>query len=172
VVLAHCVHRNASVPPTYTSEMLVTSSLVHEIDVTRWLLGEEITAATVHASRTANGLRDPQLAVFETTSGVLVDVEVFVNARRGYEIGCELVGEPGRLLLGDATPTAGFRERFGAAYRAELQAWVDAVRGGPAFGPDAWDGYAANVVADACLESLATGARAEVRLPGRPTARA
>jgi len=172
VVLAHCVHRNASVPATYTSEMVVTSSLVHEIDVTRWLLGEEIRAATIHASRTANGLRDPQLAVLETRSGVLVDVEVFVNARRGYEIGCELVGESGRLALANDAVAADFRERFGAAYRDELQAWVDALHGGPAFGPDAWDGYAANVVADACLESLAGGRRAEVRLAHRPALRA
>src|SRR3954451_5391442 len=31
-LLAHCVHRNASVPPTYTSETLITSSLTPEID--------------------------------------------------------------------------------------------------------------------------------------------
>lgn len=172
VVVAHCVHRNASVPPGYTSEMVVTSSLVHEIDAIRWLLGEEIAAATVHAARTAHGLRDPQLAVLETERGALVGVEVFVNARRGYEIGCELVGESGRVSLGDGGLAADFRERFGAAYRDELQAWVDALDGGPPFGPGAWDGHVANVVADACLESLARGGRAEVRLPGRPVARA
>ena len=51
VLLVHCAHRNAVAPPIYTSEMLITSSLVHEIDVTRWLLGEEIVAATVRAPR-------------------------------------------------------------------------------------------------------------------------
>ena len=35
-------------------------------------------------------------------------------------------------------------------------------------GANAWDGYAANAVADACLESLASGARAEVQLKERP----
>ena len=42
VLLAHCAHRNAVAPAVYTSEMLITSSAVHEIDVMRWLLGEEI----------------------------------------------------------------------------------------------------------------------------------
>ena len=34
--------------------------------------------------------------------------------------------------------------------------------------PDAWDGYAANAVADACLASLASGERADVALAQRP----
>ena len=43
-----------------------------------------------------------------------------------------------------------------------------AVADGPDRGPSAWDGYVANAVADACLESLASGARASVRLEERP----
>jgi myo-inositol 2-dehydrogenase/D-chiro-inositol 1-dehydrogenase len=185
-LLVHCAHRNASVPDTFTSEMLVTSSATHEIDVTRWLLGEEIVAATVHAPRStrlgADGVRDPQLLLLETADGALVDVEVFVNARYGYDIRCEVVGESGTLAL--AAPAAvevrreghdghevddDFRGRFADAYREQLQAWVHALAddGGPD-GPTAWDGYAAAAVADACLESLASGRRAEVRLAARP----
>jgi myo-inositol 2-dehydrogenase/D-chiro-inositol 1-dehydrogenase len=106
--------------------------------------------------------------VLESESGVLVDIEVFVNAVRGYEIQCEVVGEAGTARLEERELTPDFRGRFADAYRAELQAWVDAVAAGEPFGPTAWDGYAANVVADACLESLATGARAAVTLPERP----
>ncbi|MGH8988882.1 MAG: Gfo/Idh/MocA family protein, partial [Acidimicrobiales bacterium] len=51
VLLLHCVHRNPSVPPSFTSEMSLTDSVVHEIDVTRWLLGEEVVAASVVAVR-------------------------------------------------------------------------------------------------------------------------
>ena len=47
-LLVHCAHRNASVPDSYTTEMLFTSSATHEVDVTRWFLGREIVAATVH----------------------------------------------------------------------------------------------------------------------------
>jgi myo-inositol 2-dehydrogenase/D-chiro-inositol 1-dehydrogenase len=170
-LLMHCAHRNAFVPPDYTSEMLITSSLVHEIDITRWLLGEEIVAAQVISPRpttlSAGGLRDPQLALLETEGGVVVDVEVFVNAQYGYDIRCELVGERGTVSL-EPQVEPGFRERFATAYRRELEAWVGALDGGPPFGAGAWDGYAATAVADACLQSLASGERIDVRLAERP----
>ena len=123
-LLVHCAHRNAVAPPIYTSEMLITSSAVHEIDITRWLLGEEIVGATVRAPRShhaqaPDGLRDPQLVLLETASGVLIDVEVFVNARYGYDIRCELVGETGTLRL-DEQVAPDFRARFATAYRREL----------------------------------------------------
>jgi myo-inositol 2-dehydrogenase/D-chiro-inositol 1-dehydrogenase len=59
--------------------------------------------------------------------------------------------------------------RFGRAYDIEVQRWVDAVRSGVNVdGPTAWDGYAASAVADACLESLASGRHVDVRLAERP----
>jgi len=168
-LLLHCAHRNAGVPPGYTSEMLITSSLTHEIDVIRWITGEEIVSVTVRAPRSssrANGLRDPQLAILETASGVLVDAEVFANAGYGYDIRCELVGEEGAASLPVAVaPT--FVERFADAYRLELQDWVDSLAAGGPTGASAWDGYAASAVADACLASLADGCAVEVRLAER-----
>ena len=122
-------------------------------------------AATISSpsSQAPAGLRDPQLVLLETASGVLVDVEVFVNARYGYDVRCELVGETGTLRLGEQVDPD-FRARFATAYRRELEAWV----GGLGNGPNAWDGYAANAVADACLESLVSGERADVELAQRP----
>jgi myo-inositol 2-dehydrogenase / D-chiro-inositol 1-dehydrogenase len=165
-LLVHCVHRNASSPPLFTSEMLITSTCVHEIDVSRWLLGEEIVAAEVRAPRSTSaapdGLVDPQLVLLETASGVLIDIELFVNARYGYDVRCEVVGEQGTVRLGEqAAPD--FRARFATAYRRELNAWV---RGED--GPSAWDGYAANAVADACIASLGGGGRVEVVLAEKP----
>ncbi len=40
-------------------------------------------------------LRDPQLAVMETTSGINIVVEVFVNCQYGYDIHCDVTGEKG-----------------------------------------------------------------------------
>ncbi|MCI0583965.1 MAG: Gfo/Idh/MocA family oxidoreductase, partial [Chloroflexi bacterium] len=57
---------------------------------------------------------------------------------------------------------------FARAYAAELEEWVESVDTGGARGPSAWDGYAAAVVADGCLESLETGRRTAVRLNDRP----
>jgi myo-inositol 2-dehydrogenase/D-chiro-inositol 1-dehydrogenase len=112
---------------------------------------------------------------------VLVDVEVFVNAQYGYDVRGEVVGETGTLSLAAPHPVRrraagleGFRhapdwrERFAAAYRAQLQAWIGSVRSGVPAGASAWDGYAATAVADACLASLRTGQPAEVRLEPRP----
>ena len=168
-LMLHCVHRNPSCPPTFTSEMLITSSLTHELDVVRWLTGEEIVSATVLTARSssrAGALRDPQLAILETESGVLVDVEVFVHAGYGYDIRCELVGEEGTASLPEAVAPS-FVQRFADAYRLELQHWVDAVAAAGPTGPSAWDGYAASAVADACLSSLANGGPVEVRLAER-----
>ena len=170
-LLVHCTHRNARVPPSYTSEMLITSSASHEIDVARWLIGDEVVSASVYTprptSRAANGMQDPQFVILEMESGVLVDVEVFVNAGYGYDIRCELVGEAGTIAL-PPTVASSFLERFTSAYRHQLQDWVRGLRNGATSGPSAWDGYAASVVADACLESLASGRPAGVHLAARP----
>jgi myo-inositol 2-dehydrogenase/D-chiro-inositol 1-dehydrogenase len=183
-LLVHCVHRNADVPPDYTSDMLVMNTGVHEIDIVRWLLGEEIAAATVLAprsSRRARGKRDPQLMLLETESGVVVDVEVFVSAQYGYDIRCEVVGEAGTASLAPpqaiavrraghdgATVPAGFGDRFEDAYRRELQAWVAGLAAGEAVGASAWDGYAASAVAEASLAALESGERRAIRLAARP----
>src|SRR4051794_10898760 len=46
-LILHNIHRNVTVGESYTSFMTMTDSMIHEVDVTRWLLGEEITAVQV-----------------------------------------------------------------------------------------------------------------------------
>lgn len=185
-LMLHCAHRNASVPPYFTSEMVVLDSLVHEVDGARFLLGEEITAVTVWHPRSRrgapDGLSDPTFALLETEGGRLVDVEVSVATGLGYEVRTELVAERGTALVGleqgpvIATAASSWRgrkvpgdfvERFAAAYDAEFQAWADAARAGTATGPTAWDGYAATAVTTAGVEALRTGRRVEVELATR-----
>jgi myo-inositol 2-dehydrogenase/D-chiro-inositol 1-dehydrogenase len=178
-LLMHCVHRNVSCPPDLPSAMLITGSAVHEMDIARWLLGDEIVAVTVHrprSSRAAGRVSDPLFLVLETAGGVVIDVEVFVNARYGYEVRCELVGEEGTVSLDAPAPTvlrrtasagrtlpADWRSRFAEAYRRELQDWVDAMRTGRASGlATAWDGYVATAVAAAGIASLESGSRQPV----------
>jgi myo-inositol 2-dehydrogenase / D-chiro-inositol 1-dehydrogenase len=168
--LVHMVHRNASFRPEFTPEAVLTDSLVHEADMTRWLLEEEIARVSVFA--VGDGLHDPQTVVFETASGRVVDVEVFVAAGYGYEIRCEVVGSHGTLELAPpglvvarragaraAEVPEPFERRFGEAYRRELQAWVD---GAP--GPGAYDGYAATAVCEAAVASLHGGGTMAVAL--------
>ncbi len=184
-LLVHCAHRNASVPPHYTRDMSIADTAIHEIDELRWLLGQEIVAAQVFAPRKSSrggALQDPLLVLFEMADGVLVDVEVSVNIHYGYDIRCEESGESGTVELADPTPVtvrragavAGlvpvdWRERFTLSYDIELREWIDTAGvGGPPRGPSAWDGYAAQVVADAALRSLHHGGRVAVELPPRP----
>jgi myo-inositol 2-dehydrogenase/D-chiro-inositol 1-dehydrogenase len=185
-LVMHCVHRNPAVPPTFDSSMVVRDSLVHEVDVTRFLFGEEITSIQIVKptpnSQAPQGLQDPQIAILRTESGRIVDVELFVTTGVAYEVRTEVVGELGSAMIGldvglvhraapgrwGGTITPGFRERFGQAYDTEVQRWVDAVqRGTNVDGPTAWDGYAAAAVCEAGVRSLEIGEQVVVELADR-----
>ena len=171
-LVMHCAHRNPAVPPSFNSAMIVKDSLVHEVDVTRFLFGEEIASVQI-IKPTPNpgareGLQDPQIAIFQTASGRHVDVELFVTTGVAYEVRTEIVGEHGSATIGFGRKTPGFREYFGTAYDIEVQRWVDAVRSGTNVdGPTAWDGYAAAAVCAAGVRSLESGDRVAVELAER-----
>ena len=46
-LVMHCAHRNPEVPPNFDSSMIVKDSLVHEVDVTRFLFDEEIASVQI-----------------------------------------------------------------------------------------------------------------------------
>lgn len=173
--LLHCRHRNPVVPPTqYTSVNLIDDTAIHEFDITRFLLGEEIVSVRVdparHSSHAAADLTDPLVVVLYSESGVRIDDEVNVNIGFGYSIECELVMEQGTIRLGDQEQTHirdahGDRnaicrshvDRFHDAFNTEIQSWINAVSRDEHTGSDAWDGYAATCIVDAALESQARG---------------
>ncbi|MCV7346142.1 Gfo/Idh/MocA family protein [Mycolicibacterium rhodesiae] len=189
-LVLHCAHRNPAVPPSFDSAMIVRDSLVHEVDVTRFLFDEEIVSIQIITPSTnpgaPEGVADPQIAIMRTSSGKHVDVELFVTTGVAYEVRTEVVAEKGSAMIGldvglirKTAPgtwggqiTPGFRERFGAAYDTEFQRWVDAVRSGSSTGnytdgPTAWDGYAAAAVCEAGVESLRSGLPVEVQMVAR-----
>jgi myo-inositol 2-dehydrogenase/D-chiro-inositol 1-dehydrogenase len=173
-LLTHCISRGVSSAPGATNESSVTGSAIHEFDVLPWLLDSPITEVSWHAPRpsgAADGFQDPQLILLRTADGVLSTVEVFLNARYGYDVRCEVVGETGALALTEPTKmitdsgrarsvgyAADWRPRFADAYRIELQAWIDAVGAGirsPL--ASAHDGLVANAVAEAVIASMRSG---------------
>ncbi len=184
-LLYYSAHRNPSVPSHHTKDMAITDTAVHDFDVIRWMLGEELTSIQVLAAKPnslGRGLQDPLLMLLRTASGVLVTVETSVNIRYGYDIRGEVVGEQGTAALADggavvlrrdnrvgtAVPVD-WRERFVAAYDIELQEWLNAVAAGNgATGPSSWDGYAAQVVCDAGVAALYSGERVAVQLIDKP----
>lgn len=184
-LMLHNRHRNVASPPFFTSAMLISDSVAHEVDATRWLLGHEITAVTVlrptPSAGAPEGLRDPQFVVLETDGGALSDVEIFVNCQFGYQVQAEAVCERGTARIGDGhalvTHMAGrwggtiaqdWTDRFAQAYDDEIRAWVDTTLRGEVTGPSTWDGYAAAAVCEAGVRALQDGGRVAVDLVEKP----
>jgi myo-inositol 2-dehydrogenase/D-chiro-inositol 1-dehydrogenase len=181
--LVHCAHRNVAAPSFFTGGMAVTNSAVHEFDILRWLLDDEIASIAVHAAgRTpAGAVPDPLLILLRMASGVLAAVEITMNAAYGYDIRTEVVGKAGTATLARPQPAeirsggsdhraypADWRPRFAESYRRELQSWVNGLTSGGFEGADAWDGYVASAVAKAGLQALESGREVAVDLPRRP----
>lgn len=178
-LLLHCAHRNASVPDNYDTPMAVENSMIHEIDVLRWLLDEDYATAEVRFSkktRRANAnLCDPQTMILTTKSGVRIDVEAFVNNGNNYEIKCEVVCEDAVLNLPEpanievtANASKGiaihkdWSTRFVDAYNTEFQSWINATKEGRVDGPTAWDGYVGQVTAAAASKARDTQTIVEI----------
>lgn len=180
-----CVHRNPDVPDSYTNTMLITDSVVHEIDVVRYLTDSPITGVDVkYAKRNSlspERLHEPILVLLETEDGVLADVEMNVSAQFGYQVKTEAVFEKGVAEIGR---TAGmtlwsegryggaehmsYTTRFAEAYDTQIQHWVNAAKRGEIDGPSAWDGYLAAAACKAGVEALETGGRVVIDYVQRP----
>ena len=103
-LVVHCVHRNPTVPEFFDSEFMIRDSVVHEVDVARFLLDEEIASVQVikgvATSAAAEGTSDPMIVIFETASGRLVTDEIYVRTGVAYEVRTEVVGERGSAFIG------------------------------------------------------------------------
>jgi myo-inositol 2-dehydrogenase/D-chiro-inositol 1-dehydrogenase len=185
LLMLHCVHRNPDVLADYRPSMLITDSVVHELDVVPWLVGSEIRSIEVRHGRrnrlSPDGLQEPILVLIELDSGVLVDVEMNVSAQFGYQVATEAVFEKGIARIGQPSGPQlwsegrfsvgehiSFVTRFARAYDDQVQRWVDAVRaGGLVDGPNAWDGYRVALACEAGIAAL-DGGTVPVLTPPRP----
>lgn len=184
-LLLHCAHRNAAVGNDFTTPMSVENSMIHEIDVLRWLLDEDYaTAEVVFGKKTRHAgphLQDPQVMILTTKSGVRIDVESFVNCRYGYDIKCEVVCEDGTFNLPEPpnamvrayasriTPICSdWSQRFADAYNIEFQEWINATKAERVDGPTAWDGYIGQVTAKAASRARETGSIIKIDIEDRP----
>ena len=159
--------------------------MIHEIDVLRWLIGENYTRAEVVFPRTSKnaceGLKDPQIMYLTTESGIRIDVESFIFSHYGYDIKCEVVCEEGTLNLpdpanvmirtGDARVTPichDWSERFPDAYNIEFQQWINATKAGRVDGPTAWDGYLGQITAAAASKARDEQHPVDIHMPDMP----
>ncbi|MCD4513415.1 inositol 2-dehydrogenase [Brucella pseudogrignonensis] len=157
---------------------------IHDFDMARFLLGEEI--ATVSAS--ASVLVDPkigELGDFDSASGILTTASgrqcVISNSRRasyGYDQRVEVHGSDGAVSAENQRPVSievaskdgytrpplhdFFMTRYTDAYAAEIASFIDAIDGGKAPKPSAEDGLQALALAEAALLSVKEGRTVKV----------
>lgn len=185
LLMLHHQHRNPEAPAEFTDEMIIHDSVVHEFDAVRYFTGEEIADVTVRIGRTttrAGRVRDPQHVTLQTESGLLADVEIFVNAQIGYQVHTQATFENGLVRIGEGSEVevttagraghdvdAGFVTRFRDAYDLEVQEWVDATLRGEIAGPSAWDGYATAACCAAGVASQQNRSLERVELAPKPS---
>lgn len=174
-------------PPGYTgSGGLFRDMMIHDLDLARHLLAEEpvelfaAASCLVDPAIGAQGDVDTAIVTLKTASGKLCQISNSRRAVYGYDQRIEAHGARGMLRAGNQRETTVeiatghgfttdpalpfFLERYAAAYRAELDAFVDAIGSGTAPAPGGADGLAALLLADAATESARTGQ--SVRLSG------
>lgn len=184
-LMIHACHRNLSHTDWHTSDMTIKNSGIHEIDVLRWLLGEDYATGQVltvkQNSSASGGLMDPQIMLLQTKSGARIDVEVNMSSGYGYDIQCEVVGEKAAIRLPDPATILvrsscarsyeicdDWSKRFIEAYDTEFTEWAQSLQNGGLVGPSSWDGYAAAVAADTLIEARNTQSILPIILPETP----
>jgi myo-inositol 2-dehydrogenase/D-chiro-inositol 1-dehydrogenase len=165
---------------------LFRDMMIHDFDLARFVLGED----PVEVSATGSALVDPAVASvndvdsamvwMKTASGKLCHINNSRRASYGYDQRVEAFGSAGMLISNNRTATTVerytatatavrdpllnfFIDRYGDAYRNQVDAFIDAVAGGREPSPGFEDGRRALILADAALESLATGKVVKVR---------
>lgn len=158
-------------------------TLIHDFDALRWLAGSE--AVEVYAVAANRGLPpsgergrlDTALVSIRFANGAFATADASFHAAYGYDVRAEVFGSGGMVTVGDGRSDSAwlygpagatqprvhwFADLFGAAYRAELAAFVDCVldRRPPAV--SGRDGRASLAMALAAVESVLSGRPARV----------
>ena len=164
-------HRNPLSVIRFDEQELITSSASHDIDIFRWLCGDDIAEVSAISKTSQDGAAVIVVLTLASQSGVLGVMELGRGPGLSYDIGCDIVGSAGALTLTPADReraddhaaqphTEAWMQRFAQAYRTQDAAWLTAIATDSAVGASARDGYATNAVIHAALASLASG-RAE-----------
>ena len=168
-------------PPAYiaVSGGLFRDMTIHDLDMARWLLGEEPTEIMAVGSCLVDpaigkaGDMDTAIVTLRTASGRIAQITNSRRAVYGYDQRIEVLGEKGMVAANNQTPTTVsisdtsgvtgdkplhfFLERYAAAYKAEVEHFRDVVLGKAKTIVGIHDGEAALRLADAALESTKSG---------------
>ena len=170
-----------------TSGGIFRDMTIHDLDLARFMLGEEVTAVQATGARLVDPALMERCEDYDTVTVVLSTASgrqaIITNSRAaayGYDQRVELFGSKGMLIsdnhrdhhmtkyLADATGVAAplqhfFIERYGAAFNAEIDAFVDAIDGKAPVPVGFEDGRLALLLADACFLSVAERRTVETR---------
>jgi myo-inositol 2-dehydrogenase/D-chiro-inositol 1-dehydrogenase len=179
VELVQITSRDPGPPPqeyVKVSGGLFRDMMIHDLDMARFLLGEEpveifATASCLVESRIAEaGDVDTALVTLRTASGRLCQISNSRRAVYGYDQRLEVLGEKGMLEAGNWKPTTVvastatgvtadkplhfFLERYADAYRIEMRHFVEVCMGRAKPLATIDDGHRALRLAEAANESL------------------
>ena len=172
------VPRTAESWPAGEAAPVFLHSSVHDFDFVRWLTGQEVVEVTADGSRRdASRPDDPRgiesaVVLMRLSDGALASLDATWLHPGGYDVRAEIVTDREHLTMGlsahtparhldwvlgePATPTAwaGYVDRFQAAYRNELVAFLAAARGESAPVTKGRDGVEALRIAIAATRSF------------------
>jgi myo-inositol 2-dehydrogenase/D-chiro-inositol 1-dehydrogenase len=168
-------------PPDYVARSggLFRDMTIHDLDMARWLLGEEPETVTALASVLTDPLIgeagdwDSANVILRTASGRQAAITNSRRAVYGYDQRIEVLGALGSVSAENAreanievATAAGFTrpplldffmQRYVRAYAAEIAAFVAALREGRSMTPSGEDGLRALVLAEAAVRSVREG---------------
>ena len=180
-----CITSRDPAPPPVAyiarSGGLFRDMMIHDFDMARFLLGEEPVAISAMGSALVDkaigdaGDIDTAVVIMETKSGKVAQISNSRRATYGYDQRVEAHGAKGMIHASNVRETTVelasaqgftsdkalnfFLERYDAAYRNELDAFVNAVKAGRKPHPSGEDGLNAGLLADAAYQSWTTRQR-------------
>ncbi|KZL26965.1 inositol 2-dehydrogenase [Pseudovibrio sp. Ad37] len=180
VEMVQITSRDPSPPPVdyvKRSGGLFKDMMIHDFDMARFLLGEEVVevnamgSAIVSEEIGAAGDVDTATATLKTASGKICTITNSRRATYGYDQRVEVHCSKGMVSAENMRTTTVtvangdgytaeplmdfFMERYEAAYRIELAAFVDALTSGTEISPNGFDGLKALELAEAATEEVA-----------------
>ncbi|MFO1106415.1 MAG: inositol 2-dehydrogenase [Amaricoccus sp.] len=169
-------------PPSYikTSGGIFRDMTIHDLDMARWLLGEEPVMVSAIGARLIDPTLDQYddydtaMVLLQTASGKQAHINNCREAVYGYDQRVEVLGSKGMLAQDNLRPSTlkvttadltdarepllnFFLERYAQAYRSEMEAFIDALEAGKPMPTTVRDGVMALRLAECAVESARTG---------------
>jgi myo-inositol 2-dehydrogenase / D-chiro-inositol 1-dehydrogenase len=175
--------RDPGMPPAAyvkSSGGIFRDMTIHDLDMARWLLGEEPVLVSAVGARVIDPTLsqyedyDTAMVLLQTASGKQAHINNCREAVYGYDQRVEVFGATGMLTQDNLRPTTMrvttaettdarepllnfFLERYAQAYRAEMEAFIDALAEEKPMPTTMRDGVMALRLAECAIESVRTG---------------